>query len=155
MLLNKIEDPRDNLDKAHRLELVRFAVAAGMREITEQMPAIVIRGLLRAKGLTNIRVPPRPLGAQNQPGTMPAPGQRVAEVDAAADLARQFQAEQAPPKRARPPKYPQRLVERPKQEINILRDRCKELGIHMDRRDRKEDLKRKIEAHGKDAAAVR
>ena len=50
MILNKIDDPRDNLEKAHRRELVLFAQAQGVSEITEHMPAILIRRTLRAKG---------------------------------------------------------------------------------------------------------
>lgn len=152
MILNKIDDPRDNLEKAHRMELVKFAHAQGVKDITEHMPAILIRAHLRAKGLTNIRITPRPLGAQN---VAPAPGpeQKVPTIDAAADLARQFAAQQPAPSRSKKPPRFKRLVERPKQEINVLRDKCKELGIHMDRRDRKDDLKRKIEAHGQQNAA--
>ena len=148
MILNKIDDPRDNLEKAHRRELVLFAHAQGVTEITEHMPAILIRRTLRAKGLTNIRIPPRTLG--QQAGT-PGPGgsqQEVPSIDAADDLARQFAAEQT----ARPAMR-KRLVERPRSEINKLRDTCKELGIKMERRDRMPDLKAKIEAHsGKNAA---
>lgn len=149
MILNKIDDPRDNLEKAHRLELVKFAHAHGMKEISEMMPAILIRSHLRAKGLTNIRITPRPLGSQ---GGAPAPSsnQKVTEIDAAADLARQFAAQQAAPKPGRPKRF-NRLVERPKSEINKLRDECKRLGIHMERRDRMPDLKRKIAEHGQDA----
>lgn len=147
MILNKIDDPRDNLEKAHRMELVRFAHAQGATEITEHMPAILIRAHLRAKGLTNIRITPRPLGAQNV-APAPGPDQKVPTIDAAADLARQFAAQQPAPSRSKkPPRY-QRLVERPKSEINKMRDYCKAHGIKMDRRDRKDDLKRKIEEHG-------
>lgn len=150
MILNRIEDPRDNLEKAHRLELVRFAHAQGVTEITEHMPAILIRAQLRARGLTNIRIPPRDLGQQNQPGTLtPKSGDKVVELDAMADLARQFQAETLPPS-GKQKRYV-RLVERPKSKINLLRDQCKALGIHMDRRDRMPDLERKIAEHGKNA----
>lgn len=145
MILNKIDDPRDNLEKAHRLELVKFAQAHGVAEITEHMPAILIRRTLRARGLTNILIPPRPLGTTN---AVPTTGEKVPQIDAADDLARQFAAQSAPPKKnARPP----RLVERPKSEINKLRDICKERGIKMARRDGKDDLKRKIAEHGPNA----
>ena len=152
MILNKIDDPRDNLEKAHRLELVKFAHAHGMSEISEVMPAILIRSHLRAKGLTNIRITPRPLGSQNAALTA-GPEQKVAEIDAAADLARQFAAQQAPHRQTKKPQRFQRLVERPKSEINKLRDECKRLGIHMERRDRMPDLKAKIEAHSAKIAA--
>lgn len=163
MLLNKIEDPRDNLEKAKLGELVRFANANGLRHVTYDMPAILIRQELRSRNLTNIQIPRRPLGAQNQgpamaPSPPPAPS-NVVEVNAAADLARQYAQQQAQPT---PPPLPKvtprpepkfkRLVPRPRQEINILRDECKRLGIKMDRRDRLPDLKAKIEAHGKNAS---
>lgn len=145
MLLNRIDDPRDNLEKAHRLELVRFANANGLTQITEHMPAILIRRELRSRGLTNIRIPRRILGAQNQAASLPpgngGPQPKVVEMDAAADLARQFRTEAAVPL---PNGRPRRLVERPKSKINLLRDQCKELGIHMGRRDKTEDLERKI-----------
>lgn len=157
MILNKIDDPRDSLEKAHRLELVKFAHAHGVKEITELMPAILIRRTLRAKGLTNIHIPPRALGQQNQAAPVPNGNEKGVTMDAEADLARQYQAQAAPQpqiKRARPAKY-KRLRERPPQEINLLRDECKRLGIHMDRRDRKDDLKRKIAEHGQDASQLR
>lgn len=155
MILNKIDDPRDNLERARQAELVRFAQSHGLKHITDQVPAILIRAELRQRGLTNIRIPPRPLGATNQPNPIaPGPGAKIVEVNAAADLARQFAQQQARPPDPHPikPERPKRLVERPKSEINRLRDQCKALGIKMDRRDRMPDLKAKIEAHGKNAA---
>lgn len=155
MFLNKIEDPRDNLAKARLWELQQFAAANNVAEVKADMPAILIRSILRSKGLTRIPVPDRPLGQMNQPHPRPmyknglavAPErqrpqpeqEKGVEADAEADLARQYQTK----KPARPP----RLVERPKSEINKMRDECKRLGIHMDRRDRMPDLKAKIEAH--------
>src|SRR5262245_14880558 len=141
MKLDRIDDPRDSLDKAHRLELVRFANANGMKEINENMPAILIRRELRKKGLTNIRIPKRPLGAQNPP---PAENsENVVQASADDDLARQYSQPQPSHRRYR------RLVERPKLEINILRDKCKSLGIKMERRDGTNSLKAKIEAYEK------
>ena len=146
MILNKIDDPRDNLEKARRMELVRFAQACGLPNITEHMPAMLIRRELRNKGMTNIKVPPRILGSQHQPNAvMPSPDQKVVEVNAADDLARQFRAEQPVPA------IPRRG--RPKSEINKLRDECKRLGIKMDRRDNVNNLREKIKAHGEQDAA--
>ena len=188
MFLNKIEDPRDNLEKARRPELIEFAKVNGIAELTiagirasvdhPAVGAILLREALRARGLTQIPSPNRKLGAQNQPNVRPmyqnglavpraAPRQQpdqptIAQVNATADLARQFLTEQAIPlpqpiKPARPPKYPPRLVQRPKSKINQMRDYCKEHGIKMDRRDRMPDLERKIEAHksGQDAPQLR
>jgi hypothetical protein len=155
MFLKKIDDPRDNLAKARRWELQQFAEANRVSEVKPDMPATLMRNILRSKGLTQIPVPDRPLGNTNQPHPRPMyqNGLAVAnpkarprpeqpqgvEIDAEADLARQYQTK----KPARPP----RLVERPKSEINKLRDECKALGIKMGRRDAKPDLKAKIEAH--------
>lgn len=158
MILNKIDDPRDNLEKAHRMELVKFARAHGLNHISEQMPAILIRQELRSRNLTNIRIPPRPLGAQSHPPAMAdaAQPQNVVQVNAAADLARQYASQL--PQQASPPPPPKqngrfkRLVERPKSEINQLRDQCKALGIKMGRRDNMAILKAKIEAHGQNPA---
>ncbi len=167
MFLNKIDDPRDNLEKARRMELAEFAAVHRVTEITQDMPAILMRKILRSKGLTQIPAPSRPLGNQNQPHVRPmyknglavpqAPARaldqpKVVESDATDDLARQYRSQPA-----RPPKYPRRLVERPKSKINQMRDYCKEHGIKMDRRDRMPDLERKIEAHksGQDAPQLR
>jgi hypothetical protein len=167
--LHKIDDPRDNLERAKRPELARYAKASGISEFTfngmtfkvDEAPAIVTRQFLRARGLTNIRVPHRPLGAQNAvpASATPQPSNAVA-VDAAADLARQFQTQTlhpAPsqPAQAAPPARPKRLVERPRSEINLLRDECKAKGIKMERRDNLATLKAKIEAHGKIAPQLR
>ena len=161
MILNKIDDPRDNLAKARLWELQQFAEANRVVEVKPDMPAMIVRGILRAKGLTQIPVPDRPLGAQNQPHPRPMyqnglavaqphararPEQtKIVEADAIDDLSRQYRATKPPVRK--------RLVERPRSEINKLRDACKVLGIHMERRDSKEDLKRKLAEHGSDTAA--
>lgn len=148
MILNKIDDPRDNLERAKRGELVAFAQAHGLRHVTWDTPAILIRAELRAKGITNIRVPPRPLGSQagRHHQAMAAPNQKVLEVNAAADLARQFEQQQAAPPPTPLPRTdkPKRLAERPRSEINRLRDECKRLGIKMERKDNLTTLKAKI-----------
>jgi hypothetical protein len=159
MLLKSIEDNRSNLQRATRWELYQFAQANGVKEIVHDMPATVMRQILINKRITNIKIPNRPLGAQSQPPavqqTRPAsPDQKVVEVDADADLVRQWTQQKAAPepepeppvKHARPPKYPKRLKARPPQEINQLRDECKRLKIKMDRRDTKKRLKEKIAA---------
>ncbi len=190
MILNKIEDSRSRLQKARRWELQQFARANGMSDIavTDEVlqyarekgltelsqfagkrvgidnPVVgadVLRLALTMRGLTQISVPPRPLGQMNQPHPRPMyqnglavaqphararPEQpNIVEADAIDDLSRQYRATKPPARK--------RLVERPRSEINKLRDACKVLGIHMERRDRKEDLKRKLAEHGTDAAA--
>jgi hypothetical protein len=151
MILNKIDDPRTPLDKARRRELYDFARQNGVTEITDQTPAIIARSILRQRGLTRIVIPPRPLGAQNQPGTglkyqnhMQAPGgpqQTGVEADMVADLARQFAntQRQAPADGADKPLS--------KWSINELGAEMKRLNIHRDRRDNMKTMREKIEAH--------
>ena len=144
-------DPRDNLEKARQIELIRFAQSCGLRHITETMPAILIRAELRARNLTNIKIPHRPIGATNHPqamATAPADA-KIVEVNAAADLARQYAQQQARQPEPQPvvPQKPQRLKERPRSAINQMRDYCKANGIKMERRDGMASLKAKIEAH--------
>ena len=167
MRLNRIDDPRDTLSRARRRELVEFAHAQGQMDITEDMPADDyqdlsgkklpgIRSLLRQRGLNHIPIPSRTLGKSGRHETMPLTPAKPAAVAAdVSDEWAQFQKWKAsqqpqPAKPARKAKYQQRLVPRPQSEINKLRDECKRLGIKMDRRDRKDDLKAKIAAHGKD-----
>jgi hypothetical protein len=153
MILNKLEDPRTDLDKARRRELYDFAVANGVKEITSETPAIIARHILRSRGLTRIKIPPRPLGAQNQPGTglkyqdrMQSPGgpqPNGIEADMVADLQRQFEQQQRAP---RPQSQPD---DKPlaKWSINELGAEMKRLGIHRDRRDNMKTMREKIEAH--------
>ena len=199
----KTEDPRSRLQKARRWELQQFAAANGMSTISidgevlqfakehgldELLPfagqrlsvdhpvvgAVVLRIALQQRGLTNIPVPDRPLGAQNQPhprqmyqnkltnGQSPPPSADEVErarlyleqmgfkVITADEKQKLFP--DSPQPRRRVVERPKRLVERPRSEINQLRDQCKQLGIKMDRRDRMPDLKRKIAEHGENAA---
>lgn len=90
MILNSIDDPRDNLQRATRGELWRFAKAHHVEEInSDSMPADLMRRILRSKNLTQISTPPRPLGI---PGATNAAvyEKRAEEVTADDDLARQW-----------------------------------------------------------------
>lgn len=66
--LKRIDDPRDALGKAKRIELAAFARANGVQEINPRMPAEMMRDILRERGLTNIQIPNRRLGAVGNPG---------------------------------------------------------------------------------------
>lgn len=174
LILKNIDDPRDNLDKAHRLELVRYANARGMDEVTEQMPAILIRKQLRAKGFTDIKIPQRTLGMM-QPGTnlesngaaepktkapiVASPPPQGVEVDAADDLERQFAATVKVKPRAKPapkaePKPLSTLHDRWKtmpladMGINDLRWACREHDIKLGRRTNKPEMRGLLEAKG-------
>lgn len=158
MILNKIEDPRSNLQKAKRRELVDFALKNGVTQISgfpvnDGTPADILRAELRQRGLTRIDIPLRVLGAQNQPGTglkyqnrMQAPGGTVAPtgvtVDAGADMRRQFEAEQT--RHAAETKWRAELAA---MGINELGAEMKRLKIHRDRKDNKETMRAKITAH--------
>ena len=143
MYLNNIEDPRSNLDKARRSELYEFAKNNGVTEINDNMPAILMREILRGKGLTRIPVPDRRLGQTNQPNprphyqnTMAAPGgqqpaPKGVAVDAVADLARQYQQEQRRP-----------LAD--SMTIGELRKECKARGIKLERRDNMTTIRAKL-----------
>lgn len=139
--LLKIEDPRDSLDKARRSELLAFARANGVTEIAHDMPAIVMRRILRSKRLTNIRIPRRTLG---QPELRPdalvsTEPNNVVSLDAGDELMRQYQAgAMAVP--AAPSLDTMTRAE--------LAKACKAKGIAMARTDKKETLMEKLSAHG-------
>ena len=150
MRLNRIDDPRSNLQRARRYELFKFARANGVREITEDMPADIMREILRNKRLTNIRPSAKPLGAigansaGGQPDNTPAP-----QINATEDLMRQYMASKAPPPADAPRKFSEMT-------IGELRVECKRLGVKMERTDNMAKLRAKLAARenvdGQDAA---
>lgn len=132
MQLLSIIDPRDSLDKATRWELIDYAKANGL-QVDDDCPAIVTRQLLRAKGLTNIKIPDRPLGlygskaeaqiaAENKPADANA-------MNADELMAAQYQAEK---------------TDFSKSPMNALRAECKKRGIKMSRRDNLQSLREKL-----------
>lgn len=62
MQLQKIIDPRDNLEKLRRTELYRLAKSEGLSDIEPGMPAILMRRMLRDRGIRDVPDPNRPLG---------------------------------------------------------------------------------------------
>ena len=165
MQLLTIQDPRDNLEKARRSELVKFAQAHRVAGIDPAMPAILIRRILRSKGLIDIDVPVRPLG--KVPGargsTGPSTPENTVEMLADDDLMQQWQRQQAP--EATMPTVPtvphvsdqvrqsfQQVHENMDQldpwdgmtEMSWLRRECKAAGIKMKRTDKKPDLRAKL-----------
>jgi len=102
--LKSIEDPRDSLSKARRVELYRYAQQVGMEGTIEaSMPADMMRQILREAGHSNINIPVRIIG-RPEPGSLPpgkangkpapvpaaAPLEDNKTVDASADLAEQW-----------------------------------------------------------------
>jgi hypothetical protein len=61
-VLQRIDDPRDNLDKALPDELYFFAKSRGITDINRAEPAVLMRKKLRDKGLVDIPIPNRVLG---------------------------------------------------------------------------------------------
>lgn len=142
MILDRIDDPRDKLQRATRDEVYDFAVASGVTTVTiggkviplsEQIPKPNLINELRARGLTNIRIPNRPLGAP--PGVVidddaPAGKKEVVEVNADDDLARQVLQQLEPDVSS--------------MSMAELRSECKRRGIKMDRTDNMQTLRDKL-----------
>lgn len=136
LVLKTIDDPRDALEKARLPELLKFAAEQGV-EIPPafQDKAIIIRQLLRQRGLTRISIPPRVLGMPNAREAA-APDAPATEIDAVEDLMRQVMA--APPA---PPATPETKVPL----IVTLRRECKARGIKFERTDKASDLRAKLD----------
>lgn len=132
--LKSVDDPRDRLDRAHRIELIRFAQQNGVTEVDPEMPAILMRQILRRRGLTNIDIPPRLLGQTQRGGAVVANTQeRTVATDAAADLAKQWENQKKAKVETKAPET-----------INELRAAVKAKGIRLSRRDTMETLKAKL-----------
>ena len=124
MLPSQIEDPRDKLEKMTRWELYRWAAMNNVAEVKEPMPADLACTILRGRGLVNPPMEFPPLGVA--PGAPSTPQvHNVAEVDAVADLAKQYAAEQATKNMS----------------FNEIRSELKRRGVKFKRTDRMEDLK--------------
>lgn len=126
MQLNKIDDPRDRLEKARRKELERFAETHNVAEIKPGMPAMLMRKILRRRGLTDIRIPHRPLGGQSRANSV-VPDSVAQEDVASMDAADLLAAEWEQPSVS-------------EMSITELRKACKAKGIPLARTDKKTDL---------------
>lgn len=145
MELQKLDDPRDRLGKATRWELIQFARQNNVAEIDPEMPAMLMRDILRRKGITNIQIPNRLLGSRNYWGRGAPVAQETkngAATDAVADLARQWQEQKKTPV----------AFKKSGNQITDLRRECKARGIKISRRDTIKILKEKLAAHGENAA---
>lgn len=98
MQLLTIQDPRDNLEKARKNELVNFAHGHRIAGVDPAMPAILIRKILRSRGLVDITVPVRLLG--QTPGARgssgPSTPENTIEMLADDDLMQQWLKSQEP-----------------------------------------------------------
>lgn len=149
MHLNKIEDPRDNLERAHRGELVAYAQANGQNDITEDMPAKDIREKLRQRGLTRIQINKVPIGHIGRHEVRPlydSKGKPLKSPAAPqinpAELAqfREWQRQQG--------QKPQEAGDAATMSMADLRKACKAKGIAMGRKDNRDTLREKLTAHG-------
>ena len=124
-----IEDPRDKLEKMTRWDLYKWAAINNVVEVKEPMPADLAATILRGRGLVNppIELPPlgTPAGAVV---SHPTTQSNVAEVDAAADLARQYAEQQTK-----------------EMTFGELCSELKRRGIKFKRTDRMDDLKAKLD----------
>lgn len=139
-ILKRIDDPRGPLDRLRRYELLNLARQNNVPDVNDNTPAILMRKRIKAAGVKNIPIVHRRLGVTE--GAPMASGEPDGvEVDAEADLERQFAA--TPPA---PVKTPAQMA------INELRAEAKRLGIKLTRRDNMITMKAKIEEHGKNAS---
>lgn len=146
----KFDDPRDTLAKLTRRELEHLARKEGRADIKPGMPAPLMRARFRERPPSRM---PRPLlaklGIPQRAVTPPyddwlrlafAPEQEfvapveAVEVDALADLERQWSAQAAPP-----------VAEKPKNEMAEARAECKRRGIKVERTDKLSDLRAKLD----------
>lgn len=134
VISTRVEDPRDRLEKATRLELWRFAQENGVNEITPEMPAMLMRPILRRRGLTNISVPRRELGSPRGSAVSNNSTVAASQADATADLARQWQQEKI-----------RKEDEKATEEMSFmdLRKALKAKGVKFSRRDNMQTLREK------------
>lgn len=159
MILNKIEDPRSNLDKTKRRELVEGIRALGVEQfefngvqfpLDPWPPAIIMRAYLRGRGVMRVdNVPVRTLGSSEPSRTgryenklQPSrPTSQGVDADTVSDLARQWP-QQALPAGPEKPQEPVKPV--PDMTMAELRKACKARGIPMARKDNMESLRAKL-----------
>lgn len=148
MQLKRIDDPRDALDKANRKELENFAKAAGVVEVQPGMPAMLMRRILRSKGLNRITIPERTLGML--PGQQAVPDDIPGvEIDSTDDLMQQWQQQAPEPQPAPQPQQRPRYSDMPigGMTFNEMRWACQELGIVLKATYKKEDYQRLLREH--------
>lgn len=139
----KAEDNRDNLEKAGKYEIWKFAQEKGVREITYEMPTQVARKILRAKGVTDIGIPNRPLGADQR--TVYNAG-TVEETAKPQTESRSLTADELIEQEYRQDKFavPQDARTPAEMSMTELRQECKRRGIKMARTDNMNTLREKL-----------
>ena len=134
VISKRVDDPRDRIEKATRRELYLFAVANGVTEIQPHMPAMLMRPILRRRGLTNINLPPRELGNPRGAAVTNNSAVTADVADVTADLAKQWQQEQA---------REEQSAAADSMSFNELKSALKARGVKLSRKDTFEDLKDK------------
>lgn len=125
LILHKAEDPRDTLSKASRYELCQVAAAHGIREVnySAELTLEEMVKILRNKGVTDIKIPDRPLGLY-KPVVLGLDGPPLATMEEPA------------------PEQPETPVAQ--MGIRELRSECKRRGIKMARTDNLHSLREKL-----------
>lgn len=130
LTLDKVHDPRDHLERAHRKELENFAKAHNITEIIPGMPAVVMRKILRGKGINDIGVR-RTLGFTHN--HVPQAQQEATQtLDATDALMAEWEGKKESP------------MDYTSMHIGKIKKMCKERGIKQSPSDKKIDLIRKL-----------
>lgn len=145
-------DPRDDLEKARRSELWRFAAELGIKEIEPGMAATLMREILRKKGHYTIghRLPPEPEPRQSIVSNdhlrpkPPAPAEESKPPMSVEEIARQDYERQK--QEAAAEADGQDLSALPMPQVRLM---CKRAGIGFSPSDKKADLIGKLEAAGR------
>jgi len=137
--ITRIEDPRDNLEKADRDQLYRFAVRMGVKEIDDRMymggnAASLMRMILRQRGYTNIGVPQHQLGMPRGTSIEQPSGNPPQMLDDMLKEQLKTALEKPAPK----------AVEVKELTMWELRKECKARGIKMQRTDNLKTLREKL-----------
>ena len=124
-------DPRDDLDKSDRWELVAACRLNGI-EVEHDAPAFITKRALRSRGISKIKHVDRPLGLYTSAST--SDGGQIHDADEA--LIKQYEAQK------------KEETDISKMPMTQLRTACKTKGIKMERRDNLVTLREKLTAHG-------
>jgi hypothetical protein len=149
-VLQRIDDPRDNLDKALPDELYFFAKSKGIANINRAEPADLMRHKLRVAGFIDIPIPNRVLGQptdwRNEWSTGSKDDPRPS-ITAAQLLQKQWDDQQGKTNSAPiPQKNPVSELMVDRMSIQELRRECRNRGIKLARTDNLKTLREKLRA---------
>ena len=124
-------DPRDDLDKSDRWELVAACRLHGIK-VAHDDPGYITKRALRARGISKIKHIERPLGLYAPAAS--SSEDHIGNADEA--MIRQYEAQK------------KEETDVSKMPMTQLRTACKAKGIKMERRDNLVTLREKLTAHG-------